>query len=252
MTDLPTPRPAVSRRSIAKGTAWAAPAIILSSTAPANASSPKPPAPTPTPTPSPTSTTSWGCYSCLQPIQGLPFTLQSMNFPVGSTTNVTTLTGTLNAPIDASACADLKIFDPIYTISNIKATLHMSDGQTSNNTLPLGQLAGGSYGPAGAIGGAFSFPRIRLKPGSYSAANNYNNLYPTKIVFTFTTTFHGLSHGIFSGKTISCPQTLTYNFKISPTTFGAIVQTPGACLPFVPCLPPTYSGTVNYNGYLSA
>lgn len=168
----------VSRRTLAKGAAWTAPALVIVSATPAMAGSPG------------------GCSDC------------TVTLAAGgaSTAAVVNNTGTLivAGAFTASAlgCTGL-VAAGVATTTN--ATLTMSDGATYTTTLNLG--VGPMVAGVVALANGVAFPGVHFPDGLYLSAAGIGLLpvYPTRICFDFTIPLQ-----LLGGPVTDCSQRLCF------------------------------------------
>lgn len=179
----------VSRRTVARGAAWAVPSVAIAGSAPALAASPTTPS----------------CPTCLVPGNVGGFTAQAV-----VANNRGALIGNLTANINARGC-DLTLFKPAYTIIGLGASLTMSDGRTYSS--PLGVTAGaGTLGRVSALNSTFTFGGVRFPDGTYSLLGA--PVTPKQLCVSFRAIFIGLPRLI----EISCEYSLCYNVELGVST----------------------------------
>lgn len=193
--DITTAGP--SRRSIAKGAAWAVPAVSVAAAAPSLAASPVDP----------------GC-GCLQPGSFNTFTAQA-----ATVLNLGTVTGTTVFNLDSSNC-DTGFFKPAYTILGLGGRITWATGQ------PDTQFTVGATTGAGTIGQISAFTSTFTSVGQINmptdARSPYTPRVPASICFSFTAVFIPL----LSLPRVEC----TYDMCIpmtDPSSTGTIVAGTG-------------------------
>lgn len=164
MTAEPPPTRTITRRNLAKGVAWAAPAVTLAMAAPQAAASPTNP----------------GC-GCLSAGIVNTFTAQAV-----TALNLGVVTGTAVFNLDSSAC-DVGFFKPAYTVLGVGGSLSWATNQPASN-FTVGVVTG--VGTIGQIS-AFTFPFAVI--GSIPMPNDllppYGPRIPGRICVTFTAIF---------------------------------------------------------------
>ncbi|MBK6886192.1 MAG: hypothetical protein IPH03_06790 [Tetrasphaera sp.] len=184
---------AVSRRTLAKGAAWAAPTISLGAAAPMFAASTPPPA----------------CPSCLKAGQnatGGALTMQGI-----TVLGLSNVTGTAAFNLDSSSCP-VGIFQPAYTILGTGGNITWSDGQVTS--FLSAQTGAGTLGSISAFATAFTtfgvtMPNDALPP--YVKR-------PTKICLDFTAIFIP----ILPIPQIECTYTLCWDMSTG-TSLGTVI-----------------------------
>ena len=179
----------ISRRSVARGAAWAVPAVAIAGSAPASAASPQPPT----------------CPTCLVAGNVGAFTAQAT-----VVNNRGALAGHLTANLDARGC-DLSLFKPACTILGLGATLTMSDNSVHTSNL-AGSAGAGTLGRISALNATFAFGGVSFPDGTYSVAGA--PVVPKKLCVSFRAIFIGLPRLI----EISCEYSLCYKVeRVVPT-----------------------------------
>ena len=209
----PNPTPAgPGRRTISRNVAWAAPAILVASAAPAEAASTTPPP----------------CPTCLTPGSAGAFTFQATT----TSANKAALVGDITANIDARLCG-IGIFKPAYTIVGTGATLTMSDGKTY--TSPLSVTAGaGTLGQVSAFTSPVTFNGVNLPSGTYTLLGA--PVRPVSMTVSFTAIFVRIALPPIQ---ISCSYNLSYKVNIGAATGVISPKWLGGL------------GTVNFSGTIS-
>lgn len=186
----------ISRRSVAKGIAWTAPAIALAVATPLAAASTNGP----------------GC-GCLSTGSLSAFTAQAVTL-----LNLGTVTGTIGFNLDSSAC-NTGFFKPAYTVVGINGTISFSDGTTSNYTL-------GATTGVGTIGQISAFASTFSVLGQINMPNDifppYTPKVPTRVCMTFTAIFIP----ILPIPQVECTYSLCFDIT-SPSSLGAIIAGTG-------------------------
>jgi hypothetical protein len=186
-----------SRRQIAKGAAWAVPAVSVAAAAPTLSASPTDP----------------GC-GCLQTGGVNTFTAQAV-----TVLNLGTVTGTTVFNLDSSNC-DTGFFQPAYTVVGLGGYITWATGQ-ANTSFTVGGTTG-----AGTIGAISAFTSTFTTLGQINMPNDlispYTPRVPASICFSFTSIFIPL---------LPIPQVeCTYDMCIpltNPSSIGAVIAGTG-------------------------
>ncbi|BDZ57617.1 hypothetical protein FB554_0927 [Barrientosiimonas humi] len=185
----PPPSPgAPSRRTLAKGAAWAVPAVALGAMAPVMAASAPP-----------------QCPTCLVAGAGGAFTAQG-----AAALGLASVSGTAVFNIDSTACR-LDLFEPAYAVLGVGGTVSWSDGRTTSLTVAT-LVGAGTFGRISAVNATFTTVSRPIPNGTPPA------LRPTRVCFDFTAIFVAL---IPPGLELECPYTICYDVT-NVTTTGAV------------------------------
>lgn len=187
--------PDLTRRSLAKGAAWAAPAITLAAAAPALAASPP------------------ECPDCLT--AGRNATGGALTMQAITVLGLSNVTGTAGFNLDASSCP-VGIFQPAYTILGIGGNITWSDGQVTN--FLSGQTGGGTLGSISAFAAVFTTFGVTMPNDLFSP---YTKV-PTQICFNFTAIFIP----IIPLPQVECSYTLCWNMSTG-TSIGTVIAGTG-------------------------
>ena len=186
----------ISRRSVAKGIAWTAPAIALAVATPLAAASDNGP----------------GC-GCLSTGSLGAFTAQAL-----TVLNLGTVTGSIVFNLDSSAC-NTGFFKPAYTIVGVGGTISFSDGSTSPYTI-------GATTGVGTIGQISAFTSTFSVLGQINMPNDifppYGPKIPTKLCMTFTAIFIP----ILPIPQVECTYSLCFDIT-NPSSLGSVIAGTG-------------------------
>lgn len=199
----------ISRRTIAKGAAWTAPAITLAASAPSLAASPA------------------VCTDCVTEVANASATAVPTTVLTGATASnvTTTVAGGLAAILTCSWIVSLGI--PIAT----GARLTMSGRRGAVNTPTTYEASGGlGVGVAGGALGAtavtfpsaFTFPGTSYPNGLYLGLGPVDGspIRPQRLCIDFTVP---LEFGI-DGETVDCPFTACYTPTFATATVGSVAS----------------------------
>jgi hypothetical protein len=180
----------VSRRTIAKGAAWAVPAVTVMGAAPALAATPTDP----------------GC-GCLQSGSIGAFTAQAV-----TVLGLSNVTGSIVFNLDSIAC-NVGFFQPAYTIVGLGGEVTFSDGQVVPYT--VGATTGvGTIGQVSAFTSTFTLFGVTMPNDAFPP---YTKV-PTQVCFQFTAIFVP----IIPIPNIECSYELCYPIT-SPSSLGTVV-----------------------------
>lgn len=186
----------VSRRSVAKGLAWSAPAIALAVATPLAAASTNGP----------------GC-GCLTTGSLGAFTAQSL-----TVLNLGTVTGSIVFNLNSGGC-DVGFFKPGYTVIGVGGSISFSDGTSHNYTV------GGTTG-VGTIGQISAFTSTFSVLGNVNMPNDifppYGPKIPTRLCMTFTAIFIPL----LPIPQVECTYSLCFDIT-NPSSLGAVIAGTG-------------------------
>lgn len=182
-----TPSTTIPRRTLARGAAWSAPALVAATATPAMAASPT------------------VCPTCLQAGTASAFTAQAIT--VLGLSNVT-FAGGFN--LDSSSCP-IGIFQPAYSIVGIGGTITWNEGPATNFV-----SAQTGLGTLGAIS-AFGFTGTLFGVNMPNDALPPYRKFPTRFCFDFTSIFIPL----LPIPQISCSYRICYD--VTTTSIGTVV-----------------------------
>lgn len=190
------PGEGISRRSIAKGIAWTAPAIALAVATPLAAASTNGP----------------GC-GCLTTGSLGAFSAQSLTL-----LNLGTVTGSIVFNLNSGGC-DVGFFKPAYTVLGVGGTISFSDGTSSSYTI-------GATTGVGTIGQISAFTSTFSVLGQVNMPNDlippYTPKIPTKLCMTFTAIFIPL----LPIPQVECTYSLCFDIT-NPSSLGSVIAGTG-------------------------
>ena len=178
----------LDRRTLAKGAAWAAPALTLAAGAPMLAGSTPPPCPT-----------------CLS-VTGGAFTAQAV-----TVLGLSNVTGTAAFNIDASACP-LGLFNPTYALLGLGGSVTWSDG--TSNPLISASAGVGTFGAVSLFNSTFTMFGVNMPNASPFGAYPKK---PTKLCYNFNAIFTAL---LVVPTDVSCNYTVC--FDVTTTSIGTV------------------------------